>query len=79
MIIHVVKPYTVHSLLNDKILDMAKLKAFVDDKSKVTKMRFFLSDTAENVVRKGAFSPFPTVFFKACFKAVKSRNCEVNS
>ena len=77
MIIHVVKPYTVHSLPSDKILDMAKLKAFVDDKSKVTKMIIFLSDTAENSVRKGEnagyqhFLLFPQCFPKPSLKPLK--------
>ena len=45
-----------NSLLNDKILDMTKLKAFADDKLNVAETKisfFFFFNRVENTVRKG--------------------------
>ena len=61
-----------NSLPNDKILDVTKLKAFADDKMKVTEKMEFVLKVLENtcIVEKGensgdrAFSPFPTIFSK---------------
>ena len=58
-------------LPNDKILDLSKLKAFVDDKMNVAKMMIYVFDTAENIVGKGEnigyqhFLLFPQSFQKA--------------
>ena len=60
-------------LLNNKILEMTKLKAFADDKLNVADTKISLYERAENTVGKGEnagyqhFSPFPTVFSKAFF------------
>ena len=43
----------INPLPNDKILDMAKFKAFIDNKSKVAKMKISLFDSIENTVGKG--------------------------
>ena len=43
----------MNSLLNDKILDVTKLKAFADDKLNVARMMFSLFDRVENTVGKG--------------------------
>ena len=40
-------------LLNNKILDMTKLKAFADDKLNIAKMTVSLFDRVENTVGKG--------------------------
>ena len=55
--------------LTTEILDWSKLKAFADDKIKLTKMMIFVIDLVENTVGKGenAFSPFPTMFSKRFF------------
>ena len=64
-------------LLNDKILDWSKLKAFADDKSKVTQNLKFVLGRVENIVLP-AFSPFPTMFSKGFFfRVVKCRDCVV--
>ena len=70
-------------LLNDKFLDVTKLKASADDKLKVAKITIFLFDRAENTVGKGEnagyqyFLLFP-VFFKAFFfRVLRSQNCVV--
>ena len=61
----------VKPLPNDKSLDVTKLKAFADDKIKVTKMRNSLFDRLENTVGKWrkcwlpAFSPFPHSVFQS--------------
>ena len=41
------------SLLNDKILEWSKLKAFADDKIKSGKGMIFVFDRVENIVGKG--------------------------
>ena len=61
-----------NSLPNDKILDVADLKALADDKLKITRKMISLLARVENTVGKGenagnqcwlpAFSLFPTVF-----------------
>ena len=62
----------LNSLPNDKMLDTIKLKEVTDEKSNVAKMAISLFDGVENTVEKRrkcwwpAFSPFPTVFSKAC-------------
>ena len=40
-------------LLNNKFLDLTKLKAFADDKLNVAKITICLFDRAENTVGKG--------------------------
>ena len=53
---------------NTKILYWLKLKAFADDKIKVTKMMIFVFDRVENIVGKGEtagyqhFLIFPQLF-----------------
>ena len=47
------KKMGLNPLSNVKILDMTKLKAFVDDKIKVAKMRISLFDRVDNTVGKG--------------------------
>ena len=65
-------------LPNGKILDGFKLKAFADDKINVAEMVISLSDRTENIVGKGAFSPFPRKFSKALYlRVVESRDCMV--
>ena len=60
----------IKSLLNNKILDWSKFKAFADDKLNVARIMISVSDRVENIVGKvrkcwlPAFSPFPTMFFK---------------
>ena len=43
----------INSLPNDKILDTAKLKAFADDKTNVTKKLEFVFERIENIMGKG--------------------------
>ena len=46
--------YAFNSLLNDKVLDWFKLKAFADDKKKnVTRKLKFVSGRVENILGKG--------------------------
>ena len=57
----------VNPLPNEKNLDVTKLKAFADDKSKVARMMIFLLDREENTRKRRkcwlpAFSLYPTVF-----------------
>ena len=65
--------YAFHSLLNDKILDWSKLRAFADNKIKVLKMMIFVFDRVEKNVENRrkcwllAFSPFSTMFSKAFY------------
>ena len=59
--------FLFNPLLNDKISDWSKLKAFTDDKIDVTKKWKFVSGRVENIVGKcwlPAFSHFPTMFSK---------------
>ena len=46
-------PHDYNPLSNDKIVDLAKLKAFADDKFHVAEMIIFLSEKTENIVGKG--------------------------
>ena len=58
----------VNSLPNGKILGLSKFTAFADHKSINQQLLVFVSESLENIVRKGenaghqAFSPFPTMF-----------------
>ena len=60
----------VHSLPNEKDLDLTKFKAQADNELNVNKMTIFLLDRVENTVGKGenavktAFSPISTGFSK---------------
>ena len=80
----------MNSLPDDKILDVAKLKAFSKDKVHVilTRKMIYLFDRVENTVGTGkkcwlpVFSPFPTVLFQKgflFFMFVKSPDCVVKS
>ena len=70
-------------LPNAKVLNMTKLKAFADEKSKLTKMMISLFDRVENTAGKGEnagnqhFLLSPAVFSKAFF--CKSCDCVVKS
>ena len=75
-----------NSLPNDKILDWSNLKAFVDDKIKVTENLKFVHGRVENIVGKGKntgfqhFVLFPLMFSKSLFlKVVKSWDYMVKS
>ena len=63
----------LYSFLNDKILDLAKLKASADNKINVNQKLKFLSGTVENIAGKGKnagyqyFLPFPQCFQKLSF------------
>ena len=63
----------INSLPNDKCLDWSKLKAFADDKIKVTEKMIFVLEMVENIVGKGEkagfqhFLLFPQYFQKASF------------
>ena len=46
------KSNSINSLPNDKFLDIAKLKAFADDKLNVAKMTISLCDRVKNTVGK---------------------------
>ena len=62
-----------NSLPDDDILDWSKLKAFADDKIKVTENLKFVLLRVENIVGKGEnagyqhFLLFPQCFLKASF------------
>ena len=64
------------SLPRDKILDWSKLKAFADDKIKVTENLKFVLWRVENIVGKGEnagyqrFLFFPLCFLQASFSGV---------
>ena len=59
---------TFHSKrTRQQILDSSKLKDFADDNLKFEENGRKLLKPVENTVGKGAISPFPTVFEKACF------------
>ena len=81
----------INSLLNDKIFDWSKLKAFADDKLDVKKM-ISLFDRFENTVGKGENAGYQRnqhfLLFQKCFSVssfmdgggvVKSRDCVVKS
>ena len=60
-------------LPNEKILDMTKLKAFADNKSKGAKMMISLFDRAENTVGKGENAGYQHVLlFPQCFPKLSS-------
>ena len=52
--------HNINSLPHDKILDWFKLKAFADDKIKVTEKLKFVLGRVENTVRKGQQEPSET-------------------
>ena len=70
-------------LPNDKILDLSKLKAFAEDKIKVTEKMKFALEMTENIVGKGGnadyqhFLLFPQYFQDFIFKVVKSHDCVI--
>ena len=49
----IIKKEQVISVSNDKILGLSKMKAFEDDKLKVTQMMNTVLDRVENIVGKG--------------------------
>ena len=61
----------LNSLLNDKILDVTKVKAFIDNKNNVAQMMISIFYRVENIVGKGEnagyqhFLLFPQCFQKA--------------
>ena len=63
----------INSLPNNKFLDRSKLKAFVDNKMKVTEKIKFVLEMVENIVGKGEnadyqhFLLFPQYFQKVSF------------
>ena len=58
----------VNSLPNNKILNVTKLKAFVDDKLTVARMMIFLFDKVENTVGKGENAGYQHfLLFLECF------------
>ena len=58
---------------NDKILNMTKLKAFADEKSKLAKMMISLFDRLENTVGKGENAGYQHfLFFPQCFPKLSS-------
>ena len=62
---------------HDKILDQAKLKAFADDKLKVTKMMISVFDRVENIVGKGESAGTSTFsFFHNDFKRLLSQTSQ---
>ena len=69
------------SLLNDKVLDKSKLKAFADDKINVIKKLKFLLESRKHCGRRRkcwlpAFSPLSTMFSKALIcRAAKTTDC----
>ena len=76
----------MNSLLNDKIFDFIKLKAFADNKINVAQMMISVFDRIENNVGKGEsagyhhFLPFHTMFSKGVFLGViKSLDCVLKS
>ena len=54
-------------LPNDKI-DMSKLKAFADNKSKVTQNMKFAFGMVENIVGKGENANYQHLLFLECFQ-----------
>ena len=76
-----------YSLLNNKMLDQSKLKAFADNKIRVTgkKIEIYLGKGRKHCGKRRkcclpAFSPFPTMFSKGFFyRVVKSCGCVVKS
>ena len=67
-----------NSLPNNKFLDWSKLKAFADNKIKMTEKTKISFGKGRKHCGLPAFSPFPTMFSKGFFyKVVKSRDCVV--
>ena len=68
--------YNFHSLPNNKILALTKLKAFAADKIIVTQKLKFVTGRVENIVGKGEnagnqhFLLFPHCFLKLSFPEV---------
>ena len=61
--------YTHNPSLNDKILDLSKLKVFADDKMIVAKMMSYVFDRAENIVGKGENAGYQHfLLFSQCFQ-----------
>ena len=64
----------IKSLLNNKILDWSKFKAFADDKLNFARIMISVSDRVENIVGKGEnagyqhFLLFPQRFLKGFFQ-----------
>ena len=60
-------------LLNDKFLDMSKLKAFADNKLNVAEMTVFLFDKEENSVGNGENAGYQHfLLFPLCFPKISS-------
>ena len=58
----------LHQPFNEKFLYVTKLKAFADDKLKVSIMTIFLFDRAENTVEKGENAGYQHfLLFLQCF------------
>ena len=65
---HINRTQSDNPLPNNQILDMTKVKTFVDDKLKVDKMTIYLLDRVENAKGKGenaAYQHF--LLFPQCF------------
>ena len=59
---------SINPLLNSKILDVTKLKAFANDKLKVAEMMISLFDRVENTVGKGENAGYQHfLLFPQCF------------
>ena len=62
-----------NSLPNNKFLDWSKLKAFVDDRTKLTEKMKFILEMVENILGKGGnagyqhFLLFPQYFQKTSY------------
>ena len=71
MIKMIFSPSGINPLLNDKILEWSKFKAFADDKINLTEQLLFVLGRVENIVRKGEnagyqhFLLFPQCFHRA--------------
>ena len=69
-------------LLNDKILDVTKLKPLADDNLNVAKMKISLIDRVEDTLGKKENAGYLlSLLFQQCFPKsftfVKSRDCKV--
>ena len=75
----------LNSLPIDKMLGWSKLKAFADDKIKVTEKFKFVLGRVENIVGKGEnagyqhFLLFPQCFLTMFVSVIKSWDCVVKS
>ena len=71
--------------LPGKFLDRSKLKAFADDRIKVTEKTRFVLEMIENIMGKGenaGYQHFLTIFSKGFikfFKVIESQDCVVKS